>query len=56
MSGKSVSFRDKKKIKKSNFYKNKKIFKVDDIVVNKILVSKESSYCKKTFIQIFTWI
>ena len=39
MNGKSVSFGDKK-IKKSNFKKNKKIFKTDDIDVNKILASK----------------
>ena len=45
MSGKNVTFGDKK-IKKSNFYKNKKAFKIDDdIDVNKILVSKEKSYC-----------
>ena len=43
MSGKSVNFRDKK-IKISNFYKNKKIFKIDDIDVNKVLVSKKEPY------------
>ena len=46
MSGKCASFRDKK-IRKSIFYKNKKIFKIDDIDVNKILVSKEVPYGKK---------
>ena len=40
MSGKSVNF-DGKIIKKSEFYKNKKVTKIDDIDVNKILVSKE---------------
>ena len=40
MSGKNVNFGDKI-IKKSNFYKNKRVIKIDDIVVNKILVSKE---------------
>ena len=40
MSGKS-NFEDKKKIKKSNFYKNKKLFKIEDIDVNKILFSKK---------------
>ena len=32
-----------KKIKKSDFYKNKKVIKIDDIDVNKILVSKNAS-------------
>ena len=42
MSGKSINFGDKK-ISKSNFYKNNKIFKIEDIDVNKILVSKKES-------------
>ena len=46
MSGKSVSFGDKK-IKKSSLYKNKKIFKIDGTDFNKILVSKEEPYGKK---------
>ena len=46
MSGKSINF-DDKKIKKSNFYKNKKIFKIDDTDINKILVSKKESYGTK---------
>ena len=37
MSGKNIMF-DDKKIIKSNFYKNKKLSKIDDIDVNKILV------------------
>ena len=38
---------DYKNIKKINFYnKNKKIFNVDDIDVNKILVSKKEQYGK----------
>ena len=38
---------DNKKIKKSDFYnKNKKIFNIDDIDVNKILVSKKEQYGK----------
>ena len=36
-----------KKIKKSNSYKNKKIFKIGDIDFNKLLVSKEEPYGKK---------
>ena len=40
MSGKSINFVDKK-INKSNFYKNKKLFKIEAIDISKILVSKE---------------
>ena len=45
MSGNSINF-DNKKIKKSDFYKNKKIFNINDIDVNKILVSKKEKYGK----------
>ena len=46
MNGKSINF-DNKNIKKSDFYnKNKKIFNIDDIDVNKILVSKKEPYGK----------
>ena len=40
MSGKNIFFNDNK-INKSNFYKNKKLSKIDDIDVNEILVSKK---------------
>ena len=40
MSRKNISF-DDKKIKKSDFYQNKKINKINDINVNNILVSKK---------------
>ena len=40
MSGKNTNF-DDKKIEKGKFYKNKKVFQIDDIDVNKILVSKK---------------
>ena len=43
MSGKNENFGDKK-IKKSDFYKNKKVTKIDDIDVNKMLHSKEEPY------------
>ena len=46
MSGKSINFEDKK-INKNHFYKNKKLFKIEDIDINKILVSKKESYGKK---------
>ena len=36
-----------KKIKKSNFNKNEKAFKIYDIDINKMLVSKEEPYGKK---------
>ena len=45
MSERSINF-DNEKIKKSDFYKNKKIFNIDDIDVNKILVSKKEPYGK----------
>ena len=42
----SINF-DNKKIKKSNFFnKNKKIFNINDIDVNRILVSKKEKYGK----------
>ena len=41
MSGKNINF-DEKKIEKNDFYKSKKLFNIDDIDVNKILVSKKN--------------
>ena len=52
MSGKSVNF-DDRNIKKSDFYKNKKIFHIDDIDVNKILVSKKEPYSTKKALKHF---
>ena len=52
MSGKSINF-DDKKINKSNFYKNKKLFSLNDIDVNKILVSKKESYSTKNSLKYF---
>ena len=46
MSGKNISF-DDKKIKRSSFYKNKKINNIEDIDVNNILVSKKEPYGTK---------
>ena len=37
----SVKFGEKK-VNKSNFYKNKKIFKTNDIDVDKVLISKKN--------------
>ena len=43
MNGKNINFNDKK-IKKGDFFINKKPFNIDDIDVNKILVSKKEPY------------
>ena len=52
MSEKNVNFGDKK-VRKSNCYKNKKVIKIDDIDVNKILVSKEEPYTSKNSFKLF---
>ena len=46
MNGKNVNFGDTK-IKTSDFYKNRKVIKIDNIDVNKILISKEEPYATK---------
>ena len=46
MSGKNITFNDKK-IRKSTFYKNKKINDIEDINVNNVLVSKKEPYGNK---------
>ena len=38
---------DDKNINKSNFYKNKKLFNIHDLDVNKKIVSKKESYGTK---------
>ena len=53
MSGKSINF-EGKEITKSNFYKNKKLFKINYKDVNKILVSKKESYGKKNSFKYYT--
>ena len=46
MNVKNINFNNEN-IKKSDFYnKNKKIFNIDDIDANKILVSKKEQYSK----------
>ena len=52
MNGKSISF-DDKKINKSNFYKNKKLFNIHDLNVNKLLVSKKESNGTKISLKYF---
>ena len=49
MSGKNINFNDKK-IRKSNFYKNKKINRIKDIDVNKILDSKKEPYSQRIYL------
>ena len=49
MSGENIIF-DDKKINKSNFYKNKKVFNMYGIEVDKILFSKKDPYGKKKLI------
>ena len=53
MSVKNINF-DDKKIKKSDFCKNKKINEIDDINVNNILVSKKELYGTKNSFKYFT--
>lgn len=44
---KNIKF-DEKKIKKSDFYKYKELFKIDELDFNKILVSKKSHMTRKS--------
>ena len=46
MNTNNINF-DDKKIKKKEFYKSKKVFEIDNIDVNKILVSKKSRMVQK---------
>ena len=52
MNGNNINF-DDKKILKSDFYKNKKINRIDVIDVNKILVSKKEPYGNKNSLKYF---
>ena len=53
MKGKSINF-DNKNIKKSDFYnKNKNMFNIDDIDVNKVLISKKEQYCEYSSFKCF---
>ena len=52
MSEKNIKF-DDKKIIKSDFYKNKKPFQIDDVDVNKILVSKKEPHGTKNALKYF---
>ena len=52
MSRKNINF-GLKEIKKSDFYKNKKVTQTDDINANKILVSKKELYDTKKLFKYF---
>ena len=52
MSGKNINF-NSKKIRKSTFYKNKKINNIEDIDVNNILVSEKEPYSNKNSLKYF---
>ena len=46
MGGKEIDFKDKK-INKKDFYRKKKLFRIKDIDINKILISEAESYGSK---------
>ena len=52
MSGKNINFNENK-IRKTYFYKNKKIYNIRDIDANKILVSKKEVYGTKNSFKYF---
>ena len=52
MSGKNINFNDNK-IRKSYFYKNKKIYNIEEIDTNKILVSKKEACGTKNSFKYF---
>ena len=54
MSGKSINFDNKniKKIKKSDFYKNKKLLKIEDVVLIKYLSLKKRHMAQKILLNI----
>ena len=54
MSKKSINV-DDKKINKSNFYKNKKLFKIDDMDVNKIFTVRKVSKYGVFLVRIFPY-
>ena len=52
MNGNSINF-DDKKINESTFYKNKKLFNIHDLGINKVLVSKKELYGTKKSLKYF---
>ena len=56
MSGTNINFANKN-IKKSEYYKNRKVFQEDDVDVNKLLVSLlKRIICHKECTYILYWI
>ena len=53
MSWNNINF-DDKKIKKGQFYKNKKVFQIDDVDINKIVVSQKEPYGTKNRLNILS--
>ena len=55
MSGKNINFHEKE-ISKSNFYRNIKLFNIDDIDIdiNTLLISKKEPYDTKSLFKYFT--
>ena len=53
MSGKNINFDDKKNLK-SEFFKNKKVFQIDDVEADEILVSSKEPYGTKNALKYFT--
>ena len=53
MSGNSINFDGKKNLKKDFYNKNKEIFDINDIDVNKIVVSKKEKYGKYNLFKYF---
>ena len=54
MTGKNINF-DDKKMKKSEFCKNKKVTSIDHNDVNKLLVPKKEPYVTKNSFKYFIW-
>ena len=52
MSGKNINF-DDKNIKKSDLYKNKKAFQIDEVDISKIQFSKKEPYGTKNAVKYF---
>ena len=52
---KTINFGDKK-INKKYFYNNKRQFNIEDIGINKILISKPETYIRKQYEKIHYWI
>ena len=56
MSGKNINFEDKKiNVYKSNVYKNKKLFKIEKIDIDKIFVSKKTHVVQKIHLNTLYW-